>query len=536
MKRARNGKIQPFILGVGRSMRASWYIVVATISSFFQLSTPRQLAQINDTADQNGSYTVTATSKIVVLDVVVTDKKGNLVTNLTKDDFEVLEDNQSQSIKSFEAPADHALAPHLVIHSTEELDRVAPNAPATIIVLDEITERWEDTTYAHSSIKQYLKNQPKLLLQPTMLAVVDVNHMTVLHDYTQDKDAILTALDHYAPTQFTIQTSNNPSWVRARVTAAYRSIIQVAQATSGHPGHKNVIWVGRGLPKFSNSKYDPDVVVINAKEASELQAAFQQAINQLVASRVTLYTIDPRGVTNPISPINGMPSFADVAVATGGKPIYNRNDIDVQIDTSVRDGNGFYTLSYVPTSSSDAKQAFRKIRIVIKDRNLQASTRTGYYSTPTTDSLQQLVDAKLSQLKSYDLQKSIDKTVADTTLVYDGIPLTLRRTATPGQIMVWMDSKSLRRMDHDSADASARKIQVSCVSFDQKGRVLVHNGGTVDVPATALESAQNSKVGIPLNQCNSDPHAVRLRVVVQALSSGKIGAANLNLAEPAGRR
>jgi VWFA-related protein len=517
-------------------MRASWYIVAATISSLLHLSNSRQLPQVNSAADQNGGYTITATSKIVVLDVVVTDKKGNLVTNLNRDDFDVLEDNQSQSIKSFEAPADHALPPHLVIHSTEELDRVAPNAPATIIVLDEITERREDTTYAHSSIQQYLKNQPKQLLQPTMLAVVDVNHMTVLRDYTQDKDAILRALDHYAPAQFTIQTSNNPSWVRERVTAAYRSLIQVAQATSGHPGHKNVIWVGRGLPKFSNRKYEPDVIVINAKEASDLQAAFQQAINQLVASRVTLYTIDPRGVTNPINPINGMPSFADVAVATGGKPIYNRNDIDVQIDTSVRDGNGFYTLSYVPTSSSDTKQAFRKIRIVMKDPNLRASTRTGYYSIPTTDSLQQLVGAKPSRLKSYDPQKSIDKTVADTTLVYDGIPLTLKRTTTPGQVMVWMDSEALRRMDHGHAEASATKIQVSCVSFDGKGKVLVHNGGTVEVPATALESAHDSKVGIPLNQCNSDPHAVRLRVVVQALSSGKIGAANLNLAEPGNRR
>jgi VWFA-related protein len=517
-------------------MRASWYIFAATISSLLQLSTSRQLPQVNSSTDQNGSYTITSTSKIVVLDVVVTDKKGNLIPNLNKNDFEVLEDEQSQPIKSFEAPADHALPPHLVIHSTEELDRVAPNAPATIIVLDEFSERWEDMSYAHSSIQQYLKNQPKLLLQPTMLVAVDVNHMTVVHDYTQDKDAILTALDHYAPAQFTIQTSNNPSWVRERVTAAYRSLIQVAQATSGHPGHKNVIWVGRGLPKFSNTKYDSDAVVINAKEASDLQAAFQQAINQLVISRVTLYTIDPRGVTNPMSPINGLPSFAKVAVATGGKPIYNRNDIDVQIDTSVRDGNGFYTLSYVPTSSSDAKQAFRKIRIVMKNRNLRAATRTGYYSTPITDSLQQLTEGRPNQLKSYDPQKSIDKTVADTTMVYDGIPLTLKRSATPGQVMVWMDSEALRRVDDGPPEASATKIQVSCVSFDEKGKVLVHNGGTMEIPASALESARGSRVGIPLNQCDSDPHAVRLRVVVQVLNSGRIGAANLNLVEPAARK
>jgi VWFA-related protein len=518
-------------------MRASSYIFAATISSLLQLSTSRQLPQVNSSTDQSATYTITATAKIVVLDVVVTDKQGNLVrTNLNKDDFEVLEDKKPQAIKTFETPAAHALPSHVVIRSTEELDRLAPDAPATIIVLDEFTERWENMNYARFSVQQYLKNQPKLLLQPTMLVAVDVNHMMVLHDYTQDKDAILAALDQHAPGMFATQTSNNPSWIRERVTAAYRSLEQVAQATAGHPGHKNVIWVGRGLPKFSKTKGDLDTsaVVVTSEQATELQGALQQAINQLVASRVTLYTIDPRGVTNPYSPINGLPSFADVAVATGGKPIYNRNDVDAQIDSSVRDGNEFYTLSYVPTSSSEAKGAFREVRIVMKDPNLLATTRTGYYSNPITEPSQEAAANKPGKPMRHDPQKAIDKTLADTTLVYDSIPLTLKRTNIPGQVIVWMDSEALRRADHDSGPPT-KQVQVSCVSFDSKGRVLTHNGTTMEIPATALAGHETS-VGIPLNQCNPNPRAVRLRVVVQAMNSGKIGAANLSLSESSQRR
>jgi hypothetical protein len=37
----------------------------------------------------NGTYTIQRTARIVILDVVVTDAKGNVVTDLRKDDFKV---------------------------------------------------------------------------------------------------------------------------------------------------------------------------------------------------------------------------------------------------------------------------------------------------------------------------------------------------------------------------------------------------------------------------------------------------------------
>ncbi len=512
-------------------MRVFHYTFAAIIFPLLQMSAPQQLQE----ADQNGSYTLSATSRLVVLDVVVTDKQGKLITDLKKDDFEVLEDKQPQRITGFEAPAVHALPPDVVIHSTEELDRLAPKVPATIIVLDEFSVQWHDMTYARFSIQQYLKHQPKLLLQPTMLVAVNVNRMVVLHDYTQDKDAILATLDHHKPDILTTNGSNTSDWFGEEATAAYRSLRQVAQATAGHPGHKNMIWVGRGLPVFriarSRERLNPEEVGVSADQARELHVDLEQIINQLIASRVTLYTIDPNGVGLHHDSSNGIASFSEVAVSTGGKPIFNRNDVDTQIDNSVQYGNEFYTLSYIPTTSSDAKGAFRKIRIVMKDSKLLAITRTGYYPNPSTAPPQQVAESKADKPMRHDPQNAIDKTVADTTLVYDGIPLSLTRTNTPDQVMVWMDAEALRGADNGPDQPRATKVQVSCVSFDKKGKVLIHNGRNIEVPGTALGSAHATRVGIPLNQCNPDPRAVRLRVVVQALNSGKIGAANLNLAE-----
>ena len=45
-------------------------------------------------------------TKVVLVDTIVTDKKGNYVRNLTAKDFKVWEDNKQQEIRTFTFQAD----------------------------------------------------------------------------------------------------------------------------------------------------------------------------------------------------------------------------------------------------------------------------------------------------------------------------------------------------------------------------------------------------------------------------------------------
>ncbi len=45
------------------------------------------------------------------------------------------------------------------IHSTAELDRLEPNAPVTLIVLDEINTPFGDEAFARYSLKKFLDQQ-----------------------------------------------------------------------------------------------------------------------------------------------------------------------------------------------------------------------------------------------------------------------------------------------------------------------------------------------------------------------------------------
>jgi len=148
-----------------------------------QAATPQQPSAA---ANDPGAYQLSVTSQNVVLDVVVNDKNRKNVKGLTKDDFQVFEDKQPQTISAFEEVVGRVpeAGPAAVVNSTAELDRVEPDAPVSIVVIDELTTKFEDLAFARYSLKKYLKAQGDTLEQPTMLIAANFKNIAVLRDYT----------------------------------------------------------------------------------------------------------------------------------------------------------------------------------------------------------------------------------------------------------------------------------------------------------------------------------------------------------------
>jgi VWFA-related protein len=149
------------------------------MSSYGQQAEPVQ----KDTTQQDApvANTLQVTAQRVVLDVVVTNKKGEIVKSLTNDDFAVYEDKAPQKIQSFEEVSAKTAAP-AVVNSTDQLDQTEPDAPVSIIVIDELTTKFADLAFARYSLKKYLKAQGDTLEQPTMLVAVNYRNIQVLRD------------------------------------------------------------------------------------------------------------------------------------------------------------------------------------------------------------------------------------------------------------------------------------------------------------------------------------------------------------------
>jgi VWFA-related protein len=489
--------------------------------------------QTKGTLEQQPTYTLSVSSQLVTLDVVVNDKNGQPVRGLQRDDFTIFEDNVPQPILSFEAsePKRATGRGPTEIHSTAELDKLEPDAPVTIVVLDELTTRFEDQYFARYSLEKYLAKQGEILDQPMMLMARSLDHTQVLHDYTTSKKEILDALSrHLAGNDW---RATNSSWSEEQILAEFVSLIEIAKATQGHPGHKNLIWIGRGFPAI------PRDVVAPGKE-DPLGTAIAQCTNLLRDARVTLYMIDPAGVaaasstmdaTGDLSmddPFGDQVGFEMMTTATGGQSLHGRNDVDRMIGTTVSDGQIFYSLAYRPSSSitTDNPKQFRRIRVELKDATLVASTREGYYLPKPEEPAAKDEPGKLSQQARFNLSAA-----SQGLMVFDGITLTITRDETTSDhFHLAFPAASLSLQDDGSKMIG--EISLIVLSFDRNGKLLNRSGQVISLHLARLQPGETESRNVQVaTSLDTRSPAARVRFIVLGNANGKIGADNFFLVD-----
>ncbi|MGD1105896.1 MAG: VWA domain-containing protein [Terracidiphilus sp.] len=474
----------------------------------------------------NSGYTLRTISRLVVLDVVVVDKKGKVVKDLSRDDFKVDEEGEPQTVLNFELAGAHTPDQQLSIESTADLDRLAPRAPVDIILLDEFNTRFEDMAFARYSLKKFLDKQPDKLPEPTMLIAVDLEHFTVLRDYTQNKEELIKALDHHFaayPWQM-----HQAAWVSERYATAFITLRRVAQAVIGHPGHKNMIWIGRGFPALHFASLEID-------SANRIESAVQDCVNVLRDARVTLYTIDPAGVqVNPgvyggdsaVDPFGGNYEFNQLAKATGGRTLFGRNDVDMEIGTAIQDGSSFYTLTYRPTNTSYDPRKFRHIKVTLSRPDLSVITRAGYYLERGPGR----VDAANPSRRLM-----TDLVAADTsTMVYDGVHIDVAASPTdPEQFVIHVDGHNLAWTTATDTEPRHSEVILMVSTYDKKGNELKRAAEVLraSAPPTVPPTGRLLRDMNLQYKLDYNPKAVRARFTVRVDASGRIGTADVQLGQ-----
>jgi hypothetical protein len=306
----------------------------------------------------------------------------------------------------------------------------------------------------------------------------------------------------------------------------------VAQAVIGHPGHKNMIWIGRGFP--------PSRMNVPIDTENRIFNAVQDCVNVLRDARITLYTIDPAGImTDPgdyggdpmIDPFGGNYEFNRLAKATGGRTLYGRNDVDLEIQTAIQDGADLYSLSYRPVSSTSDPNKFRKIKVTVDRPGLHVITREGYYlqggqlrvnpENPSRRLLTEIISADSSNM------------------VYDGVPIEVRRSTTdPDTFTVHVDGHGLVwKLPTDTQPRRTTELILAITTFDKKGKELKQDAKVIQVAAPATDPPTGRilrNVDIPYHMTDHDRKAVRIRFTVRVSATGRIGTADLPLGVAAG--
>ena len=230
-------------------------------------------AQQSAETPNNAAVTIRTESRLVLVDVVVTDKKGGYVEDLTQKDFRVWQDDQEQKVASFSfgqsASSPDAQKRHLVLFFDDESMKAS------------------DQTLARAAAGKFLDANSR---PGTYIAIIDyAGTMQVAQNFTDDTERLKKVAS--APKMTSSQAENaalgSPifssydAYSNRNVLMALRS---VAKSLSTVPGRKSLIWLTTGFP------LTPD-----------LEAEMTALIDACNRANVAVYPVDVRGVGDAVN-------------------------------------------------------------------------------------------------------------------------------------------------------------------------------------------------------------------------------------------
>ncbi|MBZ5524974.1 MAG: VWA domain-containing protein [Acidobacteriia bacterium] len=389
----------------------------------------------NPSGQKQPQTVLRANTRLVVLDVVATDSKGALVTDLKDTDFAVLEDGRPQRLGSFAFQSPGSLTRTAAAQLPQNVVTNVPNNRSTslnIILLDRINGESRNRVYAQDRLVKFLETGAAI--QPTAVFILD-KRLFMVHDFTSDTRALKDALNSVRPSSgasrvLGVDVAASPYATigdfhtdEHSIEITLGALKLLAKTLAGYPGRKNLIWVSEafpvslmieGVPRGSSTNTTlsaraalPTVQDGGASAAlagnppdqqemmqGQMQSGSPQNIgpgrghsyaeelariaDALMDAHVALYPIDAAGM-GQANRIAAQSNMRDMADRTGGRAFYNRNDIEVGIGSSIDDGSTYYALSYYPDNRVWDGQ-FRRIEVKTIRPGVTLRYRMGYYA------------------------------------------------------------------------------------------------------------------------------------------------------------
>ena len=409
------------------------------------------------------------------------------------------------------------------------------NAPVTIFVLDLLNSSFEDFAFIRYSVHRYLAAQPPLLAAPAEMMVIGNQSLELLQGPTRNKEDLLSALDHLPPAIPYKWASD--SFIEERFNQSVDALQDIALENKGVPGRKNIVWVGHGFPGFTTRGLTWPVV-------RELQQKMHATTNMLVDSRISLFVIYPGlkvghfvnfGGRSPVTltegdaeaDINSDNPFAqDINFGvfvneTGGKLFYNRNDVDAEMQRSQLLGSEYYTLTYQPHGGNEDGK-FRQIHVTLRDPNLRAVTKTGYYAPDRS------VPIDPHQQTMINLSEAAHSTIPLSALDMHVSGIVRHPDTHTADVTVLLKSKGLDWEPGDDGKSTA-DITVAVASLTGNQEVLASKVERLVLRAPTQDPTHLANLVTPLQLTVRVPRKTQsIRVVTETGTGGRVGAANLD--------
>lgn len=325
-------------------------------------------------------YSVRSTTRVVLVDVVVTDGKGEPAAGLAASDFSLLEDGKPQKISFFSYESstkrENAVPPPKLRPDvfTNRPEYHSAAGPITVILLDGLNTPTNQQIYARQQILKYLA---MMKLSSTGTAVLALgNELTVLQNFTTSPELLEAAVKSYVRgrTATDIEAPNieipvttgpgggGPAGVNVnvgpagtgdvasaiasqtnvtnsfamlaeslkrfdkgiqvndqdlRIRSTLSALRTIAKAVQGYPGRKSLLWFSAGFP-FSLALDE----AMDLEFSKSYREQIRQASTLLSDANVAVYPIDTLGLVSsggladPSTPTKMAATIQDAAPST----------------------------------------------------------------------------------------------------------------------------------------------------------------------------------------------------------------------------
>jgi VWFA-related protein len=409
-------------LGVAAALTAS----MAALSAQTPAPAAQQPAAPAAPAPDAPQPTFRVNIDLVTMDAIVRNPQDQFVADLTKDDFQILEDGVPQEVSSF-----------TLVHGGRVHNLLAPPPPPAqegvilppsrprndttgrifLIIVDDLHLDFRNTGRIRDLFKKVSRD---LIHEGDMFSIVSTGPSSLAIDPTYDRkildESIKKITGNGLKPEDIIQgaeSSQGPSEVRYRTQVAFSTahdmLKQLEKITNRR---KAVVWVSNGYDfnPFAESRMGEDPVFggrmgqtreegqqINQQYNQGQQFADADLARELAEvtrtanrANATLYTIDPRGLVAgadldvQMDPVEygtyirkTQDSLRVLADETGGIAVVNQNDFTKALKRIDAETSDYYVLGYY-SSNPDPLKRTRKVEVKVTKPNLNVISRTSY--------------------------------------------------------------------------------------------------------------------------------------------------------------
>lgn len=315
----------------------------------------------------------------ITLDVRVTDKSGATIRGLQQSDFTLLDDNKPQEITSFQAVGDPE-------------NKSAGPPIEVVLVVDAVNISFQDVAREHPQIHNFLTIEGGDLIHPLSLIALTGNGTKIVAEGSTNGNDMAAEFDHFQTGLRDFNTGQGAFGDAERFNLSVNTFDSIAKSIGSLPGRKLLVWLSPGWPLLAGQ-----LTNLTPAVEQEFFTSIVKISGELIAGRITVYTVDPLGLADEASvdlfkqyakgiasPSKaGPPELAlqVLTVQSGGLFLHPSNDVAPAISSCVLDANSYYVLTF-DTAESKKPNEYHSIEVKVDKPDVVARTRTGYYAQP----------------------------------------------------------------------------------------------------------------------------------------------------------